>query len=152
FNPTSPAHSAQSKQSITGLCSEPMAHADQEAGAARAIRSDWDKEGLSALHRAARQGDAAEAQRLIEAGADVELQDQTRSRQRPLHYAAKEGHVAVLERLLAAKATLCAKDKRGYRPLHLAAEEGHVEVLERLLAAKATVEAENKYGRTPWQL
>ena len=31
FNPTSPAHSAQSKQSITGLCSEPMAHADQEA-------------------------------------------------------------------------------------------------------------------------
>ena len=37
--------------------------------------------GLSALHRAAQQGDAAEVQRLIEAGADVELQDRTDYRQ-----------------------------------------------------------------------
>ena len=37
--------------------------------------------GRSALHRAAQQGDAAEVQRLIEAGADVELQDRTDYRQ-----------------------------------------------------------------------
>ena len=37
--------------------------------------------GLSALHRAARDGDAAEVQCLIEAGADVELQDKTSDRQ-----------------------------------------------------------------------
>ncbi|CAK9104036.1 unnamed protein product, partial [Durusdinium trenchii] len=76
--------------------------------------------GRSALHRAALQGDAAEVQRLIEAGADVELQDKTFEPRSSGRY---------------------------NRPLHYAAEEGHVEVLERLLAAKATVDAEEEFGR-----
>ncbi|CAK9035500.1 unnamed protein product, partial [Durusdinium trenchii] len=108
--------------------------------------------GLSALARAAQQGDATEVQRLIEAGADVELQDQTRYRRRPLHYAAENGHVEVLERLLAARATVEAEDRDGYRPLHLAASKGRVEVLERLLAARATVEAEDRDGQRPLHL
>ncbi|CAK9050849.1 unnamed protein product, partial [Durusdinium trenchii] len=78
---------------------------------------------LSALHRAAWDGDAAEVQRLIEAGADVELQDKTSDRQGAL------------------------ETPKGQRPLHYAADKGHVEVLERLLAAKATVDAEDEDGR-----
>ncbi|CAK9001824.1 Ankyrin repeat domain-containing protein 1, partial [Durusdinium trenchii] len=109
--------------------------------------------GRSGLHRAAEQGDAAEVQRLIEAGADLELQDQTSLRRRPLHYAAEQGDVEVVQRLLAAKAAVEAEDGLfRQRPLHWAAYGGHRHVIERLLAAKADVEAQTESGNRPLHL
>ncbi|CAK9069313.1 unnamed protein product [Durusdinium trenchii] len=94
--------------------------------------------GRSALHRAAQQGDAAQVQRLIEAGADVELEDQT-GRQRPLHYAAERGHMAVLERLLAAKATVEAEDGDGETPFDVAKERGKEKVMGVLRPARVVL-------------
>jgi hypothetical protein len=53
--------------------------------------------GAMTLHGAARSGDAAEAERLVKAGADVEQQDA--AGKRALHWAAKHGHVEVIRTL-----------------------------------------------------
>ena len=51
----------------------------------------------SNLHGAARSGDAAEVERLVKAGADVEQQDA--AGKRALHWAARHGHVEVIRTL-----------------------------------------------------
>ena len=77
-----------------------------------------DKNGWTALHHAANQGDASKVERLLAAGADCE----------------------------ARTVCLCQKAFRHSRPLHVACLNGHVEVVEQLLAHGCDIEATDVDG------
>ena len=93
---------------------------------------------LTALHWACERGHIAVIRTLIEAGADVEIEDSERTR--PLHNAASAGHVEVVRLLLDKEAEKAPLDKRGRTPLEvcrsagseLQTQEGK-EAVERLL-------------------
>ncbi|CAK9050773.1 unnamed protein product [Durusdinium trenchii] len=105
------------------------------------------KTGRSALHRAALKGEIDEVERLLEAGLDIEAEDNRR--QTPLHLAVREGHLAVVDRLVAARAAVEARDDWRATPLNIAAENGHWEVVQRLIEARADLEAKGDFGQTP---
>eukprot|EP00438_Fugacium_kawagutii_P029147 Skav225252 [mRNA] locus=scaffold988:75501:80213:- [translate_table: standard] len=95
------------------------------------------------LHYAAEKGHVAVAQLLVEAGAPLDSQNNSRS---AMHYAAEKGHAEVLSALAAAggqveKATgdnglgREPRELRSDTPLHYAAEKGHVAVAQLLVEA-----------------
>lgn len=77
-----------------------------------------DIRGRVPLHDAALAGHISIASLLIEAGAYIELEDQ--SRRRPLHLAAFRGHAQMTELLLDRSALISAADSDQRTPLHLA--------------------------------
>src|SRR3990172_7504907 len=89
------------------------------------------KERNLALIAAARDGNLAQVQALLDAGANVNAVDEFGKT--PLHGAAARGHVEVVRALRAAAgANVNARDDFGRTPLHEAAERGHVEVVRAL--------------------
>jgi ankyrin repeat protein len=109
--------------------------------------------GYTPLHRAAERGDLAAVQRLIQLGADVNVQ--VRSEEgyssewgnTPLHYAAREGHVEVIEFLLDNYANVNATNHRGQSPLHRAVR--HPEAASTLVENLALVDVPDSQGQTP---
>ena len=105
-----------------------------------------DERGMTLLHHAAEVGHIGLVNALIEAGAEVNAQndrDQT-----PLHIAA-ENSIDVVNALIAAGAEVNAQNDRDQTPLHIAAENSHIDVVNALIAAGAEVNALNYQGRTP---
>ena len=99
------------------------------------------------LHDAARAGDVASNQRMLKAGANVNVEDGLGYT--ALYRAAFKGHVAAIEVLLKAGANVNAKaPKARGTALHVAADKGHVAAVEVLLKAGANVNAKNKGGVT----
>ncbi|CAL1142940.1 unnamed protein product [Cladocopium goreaui] len=120
--------------------------------------------GQTALHWAAREGQAAVVEQLISAGATVDAADedgrgpgQLKRRamsalerlaalsanvvefaRTVLHVAAENGQAAVVEQLISAGATVDAATERE-TPLHFAAVKGHAAVVEQLISAGATI-------------
>ena len=96
-----------------------------------------DRYGLTALHHAARSGDAAMAKALLAVpGIDVNAEGDAK-RWTPLMAAAFEGHTAVGKLLLASKGidvNACNED--GWTALMWAARHGHMGMMAALLAAK----------------
>ena len=89
----------------------------------------------TALHEAARCGEAAVARVLLDRGATVDLRDcDGRS---ALHDAARYGHADVADMLLAAGAAANAADKRGRTPMTFAVARDHVGIARALVAAGA---------------
>lgn len=84
--------------------------------------------GMTALHHAALQGHAEALDRLLDAGASVDVAD--RQGETPLHEAAKGGHLVVVERLVDSGADPGSRTDEGKTPLALAREAGHSEVVE----------------------
>lgn len=77
------------------------------------------------LHAAAQDGNLAEVEWLLAAGADVNKDSDGIT---PLLIAAHKGHREVVEVLLAANADVNKQDEDSDTPLDLAVEEGHEEV------------------------
>jgi len=99
------------------------------------------------LHEAAKEGDLAKVNRLIEGGADVNVRAENGAT--PLHFAADRGHRDVAELLISKGAKINAETETGYTPLHWAADRGHKDMAELLISKGANVNAKNNRGWTP---
>ena len=113
------------------------------------------------LMQAARSGDTATVELLLQAGADVNRRNA--GGMTALSWAACENHPEVVKLLLAAGAlvniptTCCGATPNGWcrtgcTELHIAALHGSTECISLLLAAGADIEARDMFGRTPFIL
>ncbi len=107
-------------------------------------------DGMTALHWAARLGNAELADVLIYAGASLSAGTRIGS-YTPLHIATREGRAKVVEVLLDAGADpRSVSTNSGTTPLHLAARSGNVDIVSQLIEHGADIEArESAWGQTP---
>lgn len=104
---------------------------------------------VSPLHKAAKNGNIAEVERLIKNGANVNAMDGGFT---PLHEAARIGKTDMVGLLIAKGADVNARIIRNYTgetALHIAAESGNKAVVGLLIANGADVNATNRGGYTP---
>ena len=103
------------------------------------------------IYDAAKSGDVAKLQQLIDSGAKV---DELRKGDdaTALHVAAYAGKLNAVEALVKAGADVDAHTAAGYTPLHLAALKGHVDVVDFLLKHGAEIDAISADGDTPLHL
>ena len=107
-------------------------------------------DGMTALHWAAERGDAAMAEMLIYAGANVAAVTRI-GQYTPLHVASRAGNAAVVETLLESGADATARTTNSdTTPLHMAAAAGNADVISALIEAGADVNAkEGEWEQTP---
>lgn len=101
------------------------------------------RNGDTALRLAAFDGKLPFVQRLVEAGAEVNMYGWS-----PLSYAAFNGHAPVVDYLLRRGAEIDAKTENGSTALMFAARNGHLAVVESLLKAQADPNIANESGET----
>jgi len=101
------------------------------------------RNGETALSIAAYTGKLQFVQRLVEAGAEVNLYGWP-----PLTYAAFNGHTAIVDYLLKRGAEINATTENGSSALFFAARFGHIEVIKLLLKNKADPTLVNENGDT----
>jgi ankyrin repeat protein len=105
-------------------------------------------DGMTALHWAAMRGDAAMAQMLMYAGANIKATTRIGA-YTPLFLASQHGHAAAIEALLRAGADPQGADAAGTTPLMVAAASGHTDAVKVLLDHGADVTAnESVRGET----
>lgn len=102
------------------------------------------------LHLAAREGDIAVVNSLIEKGANINEKD--KYDHAPLHLATTVGHTETVKLLLDNDAKTDEKNERGDTPLHLAANRGQQKIVSLLLTKGAKIDEKNKKGFTPLDL
>jgi ankyrin repeat protein len=115
---------------------------------------DWQDEdnyNYTPLHLAVREESVEIARMLIDAGADLDVQD-TWGSDTPLHDAAFFGRVEIARMLIDAKADLDVQDKDGRTPLHYAAGYSDVEIAKMLIGAGADLNVQDEDGFTPLHL
>jgi len=106
-------------------------------------------DGMTALHWAARNGDAELAQMLLYAGANVKATTRLAG-YTPLLMAADHGHANVIALLLTGGADPKAANALGTTPLMLAAASGNPQAVTTLVENGAEIEAREKtFGQTP---
>lgn len=106
-------------------------------------------DAVTALHWAARRGDAAMARTLLVAGANVRATTRLAS-YTALHLAAERGSADVIAELLRAGADANARTTTGATPLMFAAGSGDVASVQALVVAGADMNAAEPYvGQTP---
>ena len=98
------------------------------------------------IHDAAKAGDAAQVDRLIATGADVDEKDSAHNT--ALHLAADVGHMDVVQALVANGANLNAEDVSDLTPLYLAIIGDHEAIAKLLIAKGADVNAMDNLGIT----
>ncbi|XP_054998994.1 SH3 and multiple ankyrin repeat domains protein 2 isoform X4 [Sorex araneus] len=105
------------------------------------------KDGMTALHRAARARNLTALKTLLELGASPDYKDSCGLT--PLyHTAIVGGDPGCCELLLHEHATLCCPDENGWHEIHQACRYGHVQHLEQLLFYGADMGAQNASGNT----
>jgi ankyrin repeat protein len=111
-----------------------------------------DREGRSDLHYAARDGDLRAVEKLVAAGADVNLQD--KRGWSPLHFAAQACAPDVAAFLIAHGASVDPEDSFGNTPLSTATfnSRGGGDVIRVLRTAGADPRKKNKTGVSPLAL
>jgi ankyrin repeat protein len=106
-------------------------------------------DGMTALHWAARHGDAELAQMLLFAGANVKATTRLGG-YTPLMMAAEQGHANVIAALVSSGADAKAANALGTTPLMLAAASGNPQAVTTLVENGAEIEAKEKtFGQTP---
>ncbi|KAG2485710.1 hypothetical protein HYH03_015594 [Edaphochlamys debaryana] len=101
------------------------------------------------LAEAARRGDAAAVESLLQEGASPDAVANPQDGSTPLHVAAGEGHVGAIEALLVGGASREAQQRHGQTALHVAASRGHVAAVQALLGAGADKDARDAALVTP---
>ncbi|XP_071074015.1 SH3 and multiple ankyrin repeat domains protein 2 isoform X2 [Dasypus novemcinctus] len=105
------------------------------------------KDGMTALHKAARVRNQLALKTLLELGASPDYKDSYGLT--PLyHTAIVGGDPYCCELLLHEHATVCCKDENGWHEIHQACRYGHVQHLEHLLFYGADMGAQNASGNT----
>lgn len=105
-----------------------------------------DEMGLTALHRATRDGDRNRVLELL-----ANRPNATRGiwfHYSALHAAAAFGETDIVTALLACGAAINEEDRDGKTPLHIATAAGHSKTVTALLANGADSERKDRYGRT----
>jgi TonB family protein len=105
-----------------------------------------DDADITALMRAARDGETNDIETLLKHGVDVNAMDN--SGWTALAYASARGDSKSVKLLLKAKADVNAKAEAGSTALMAAAQYGHVSIVKLLLSSGADVNAVSKDGRT----
>jgi len=107
-------------------------------------------DGMTALHWAAQNGDVAETQMLIFAGARLEATTRNAA-YTPLHLAAKAGRAGTVKALVQAGANVSAPTASGgATPLHFAASQGNTDAIAALLDKGAAVDVKDSaFAQTP---
>jgi hypothetical protein len=95
---------------------------------AQNIQRDWDNQLLEAV----RAGDVARAERLIEAGANVNTRDPKHAFQTPLHLAARIGQSDMIVLLVEKGADVAGMDQSRRTPFDYGMECGHLRILHLL--------------------
>jgi len=121
-----------------------------------------DRWGVTALLTAAKEGNAAMVDLLIENGAEVEKQDWwggTAMRRASDAWgdtapgSEQNKFTEVIERLIAAGANVDAQDDEdGYTALHIAAANGRLNMVDFFLSRGASIQLRDWWGRTPVQI
>ncbi|XP_036272545.1 SH3 and multiple ankyrin repeat domains protein 2 isoform X8 [Pipistrellus kuhlii] len=105
------------------------------------------RDGLTALHKAARARNQAALKTLLELGASPDYKDSCGLT--PLyHTAIVGGDPRCCELLLRERAAVCCPDENGWHEIHQACRYGHVQHLEHLLFYGADMGAQNASGNT----
>ena len=105
-------------------------------------------DGMTALHWASMNGDAALAQMLLAAGANIRATTRLGGIT-ALHMASQGGHAQVVAALIAAGADRNSPTTTGATPLMLAARSGNTDTVTRLVETGADINAKEKgFGQT----
>ncbi|XP_070085097.1 SH3 and multiple ankyrin repeat domains protein 2 isoform X4 [Equus caballus] len=105
------------------------------------------RDGMTALHKAARTRNQVALKTLLELGASPDYKDSYGLT--PLyHTAIVGGDPCCCELLLHEHAAVCCKDENGWHEIHQACRYGHVQHLEHLLFYGADMGAQNASGNT----
>ncbi|XP_036918486.1 SH3 and multiple ankyrin repeat domains protein 2 isoform X2 [Sturnira hondurensis] len=105
------------------------------------------KDGMTALHKAARARNQVALKTLLELGASPDYKDSYGLT--PLyHTAIVGGDPYCCELLLHERAAVCCEDENGWHEIHQACRYGHVQHLEHLLFYGADMGAQNASGNT----
>ncbi|XP_065346711.1 uncharacterized protein LOC135943972 [Cloeon dipterum] len=105
-----------------------------------------DKDGRTALHYAAGEGNLGIVQKMLNQKADVSLKDH--NGWTALHYAILSRHQELVQKLLESGAKIDSKTTRGETALHLTAYKGYTELSRKLIECGADVNSKNKHGLT----
>nr|XP_051695124.1 SH3 and multiple ankyrin repeat domains protein 2 isoform X2 [Oryctolagus cuniculus] len=129
------------------------AQLDDPAEAIKALRNGGAhldfraKDGMTALHKAARARNPGALKTLLELGASPDYKDSYGLT--PLyHTAIVGGDPYCCELLLHEHAAVCCRDENGWHEVHQACRYGHVQQLEHLLFYGADMSAQNASGNT----
>ncbi|XP_053534058.1 SH3 and multiple ankyrin repeat domains protein 2 [Ictalurus punctatus] len=105
------------------------------------------KDGMTALHRAARANNKYTLMTLLELGASPDYKD-SRGLSALYHTAMVGGDSGCCELLLHEHASITCQDENGWHEVHQACRHGHVQHLEHLLFYGADMSAQNASGNT----
>jgi ankyrin repeat protein len=103
------------------------------------------------IHDAARAGDLAKVQALVETDAGL-VNAKDDAGRTPLHWACRGVHIEVVDFLARRGADVDAQDANGVRPLHSVSSRGHAGAARILLDRGASVGARMSDGSTPLHL
>lgn len=110
------------------------------------IAHQKDKDGMTALHHAAKRGHTKSAVALIQNGADIDAVDNEGST--GLHYATGGKHDETVDALLSEKPSLDIQDKNGLTALHHAVLYGNLPTVCKLSEEWAILDIRDNDGRT----